>query len=370
MRFLLDQDIYGATTTLTDPTQATPEWLTGVLARSGCLPRGYVIDVSVSVTSSFTSTIGRLSLTYSGDAPSTAPSNLFLKVSNPQSGQRVVGADQWRWEVQFHREIAPMIDDPPVVPCYDAAFDEQTGAAHLLLLDVSETHTQPAYPLPPSRVQAERTMDAFAQVHAFWWDHPDLDQIDELPNAESTRAYVTSIGACYPGFADFLADRLSGARRRVYDRVLAALPRLYERITSGAGLTLIHGDANWQNVLVPRDPDGGRALIIDWQLWNISFGAEALANLIALQWFPDRRAEMERDLLLRYHEGLMRRDVAGHTWDDCWNDYRLAVVTRALFMPMWQWSSGQPPRAWWAHLECTMQAFDDLGCSELLGGPL
>jgi len=58
--------------------------------------------------------------------------------------------------------------------------------------------------------------------------------------------------------------------------------------------------------------------------------------------------------------------VEGYTWRDCWNDYRLAVVTRALFMPMWQWSSGQPPRAWWASLECALQAFEDLGCAELV----
>ena len=354
------------TIALTDPAQATPDWLTRVLAAGGCLPQGKVVDVRASATSSFTSTIGRLGLTYSDDAPPTAPSHLFLKMSNPNSGQRVVGSDQWRWEVQFHTELAPAMDDPPVVPCYDAVFSEETGAAHLLFLDVSDTHTQPAYPLPPSRVQAEQTMDAFAQVHGFWWDHPGLGQIDELPNAESTLAYVTSVRDCYPGFADFLGDRLSGARRCLYDSVLAALPRLHERKTRGTDLTVIHGDANFSNVLVPRDPHTGRALLIDWQLWGISFAAESLANLIALHWYPERRAEMERSLLGRYHSGLVRGGVESYTWADCWNDYRLAVVTRALFMPMWQWSSGQPPSAWWAHLECAMQAFDDLGCAEFL----
>jgi hypothetical protein len=289
-----------------------------------------------------------------------------LKISNPDSEQRVVGADQWRWEVQFHTEIARMMDGPPVVPCYDALFCDETGRAHLLFLDVSDTHTQPTYPLPPSLPQCESAMDAFAEVHAFWWDHPALGEIDELPDAESTLAYVTSVRGCFPRFADFLGDRLSNARRRLYDGVLASLPRLFERVARGTGLTLIHGDASFQNVLVPRDLHTGRALLIDWQLWGISFAAEDLANLIALHWYPGRRKETERDLLRRYHAGLVRHGVEGYAWADCWRDYRLAVVTRALFMPMWQWSSGQPPRSWWANLECAMQAFNDLGCAELL----
>lgn len=345
---------------------ATPEWLTRVLRASGCLIQGEVVDVAASVAESFTSEIGHLEVRYSADAPVSAPARLFLKVRNPASGQRVVGSDQWRWEVEFHTRIASRMRDPPVVPCCDAAFCETTGEAHLLLLDVSATHVQPANPLPPSRMQCERALEAFAQVHAFWWDHADLGEIDELPSEESTARYVASIRECFPGFADSLGDALSSARRSIYARVLGELPRLYERTSSASDLTLIHGDAHWQNVLLPRDPVAGRAYIVDWQLWGISFAAEDLANLIALQWYPEQRAAMERELLGCYHRGLVRGGVVGYTWADCWNDYRLAVVTRALFMPMWQWSSGQPPRAWWANLECALQAFDDLHCVELL----
>jgi thiamine kinase-like enzyme len=211
-------------------------------------------------------------------------------------------------------------------------------------------------------------MDAFAEVHAFWWDRPALGEIDELPDSQSAAEYAGSVRECFPRYADFLGDRLSDARRSLYDRVLAALPRLFERVTQGTGLTLIHGDANFWNVLLPRDPHRARALIIDWQLWGISFAAEDLSNLIALHWYSDRRKEVERDLLVRYHGGLVRNGVQAYPWDECWNDYRLAVVTRVLFMPMWQWSSGQRPSSWWAHLERAMQAFDDLGCAELVEG--
>jgi Ser/Thr protein kinase RdoA (MazF antagonist) len=209
-------------------------------------------------------------------------------------------------------------------------------------------------------------MDAFARIHGFWWDHPSLSEIDDLPSVESTATYVDSVRTCFPGFADLLGESLSTHRRTIYDRVLAELPRLSERLTRGSDLTLIHGDAHWGNVLIARDSRRDGSLIIDWQLWGISFAAEDLANLMALQWPRRSLAQIERDLLQRYHRRLVRAGVQTFTWEDCWSDYRLAVVTRVLFMPMWQWSSGQPRRDWSRNLEHALLAYEDLGCAQLV----
>ncbi len=86
-----------------------------------------------------------------------------------------------------------------------------------------------------------------------------------------------------------------------------------QRKTQGRHLTLIHGDANLSNILLPRDAGKGRALIIDWQMWGIGFGAEDLSNLMALFWGPDDRRVLERDLLARYHASLLQHGVAGST---------------------------------------------------------
>jgi hypothetical protein len=258
------------------------------------------------------------------------------------------------------------MDDPPLVRCFNGTFSAETGAAHLLFEDVSRTHYQTERPLPPPRPQCDSTLDGFAAFHAFWWDHPGLGSVADLPTAESTAAYRDAIARHYRTWADALGDALSARRRRIYEEVMAALPKLHDRLTRGAGLTLIHGDANFWNVLLPRDPEVDRALIIDWQLWGVSFGAEDLANLIALHWYGDRRRGMEQDLIKRYHRGLMQGSVSAYPWDDCWLDYRLAVITRALFMPMWIWSSGQRAAGWWPDLERAMQAFDDLECRDLL----
>jgi hypothetical protein len=274
----------------------------------------------------------------------------------------------WRKEVEFHTTIVSDMDDPPVVPCYDASFSDETGAAALLFRDMSETHYQTERPLPPPRAECESTMDAFAAFHAFWWDHPGLGDLEPLPTPASIAENVDSVRGCYPRFADALGDLLSPRRRRIYDGVLVDLPQLLGRLTLGRDLAMIHGDANFSNVLLPRAPHTERALIIDWQLWGVSFPAEDLANLIALHWYGDRRKVLERDLLMRYHGRLLQAGVTGYTWEDCWHDYRLAVITRILFMPMWVWASGQSPTAWWPDLERAMQAFNDLRCADLVTG--
>jgi len=87
-------------------------------------------------------------------------------------------------------------------------------------------------------------------------------------------------------------------------------------------------------------------------------------------WDGERRRALERRLLARYHAGLLERGVQGYAWADCWRDYRLAVITRALFMPLWFWASGAPHALVCSGLENACQAYDDLGCAELLSGKL
>ena len=108
-------------------------------------------------------------------------------------------------------------------------------------------------------------------------------------------------------------------------------------------------------------------MIIDWQLWGVRLGAEDLAHLLTVFWDPADRRRLERELVQHYHQGLLRHGIKGYTWDDCWHDYRLAILLRTLFMPMWFWSSGAPTSLWAGCLERAVQAVEDLGCRELLG---
>jgi hypothetical protein len=349
---------------LRDPAEATPGRITLLLRDGGGFPRGRVEAVRVELESSYTSTIARLALSYSADAPPGMPHRLFLKLSRMDSQQRVVGKLERRREVLFHTRVAPMMPDPPVVRCYHAAFDEESGASHLLLDDVSITHVQATPRVPPPIRQAASAMEALADFHAFWWDNPQLGTIGTLPSPESAGEHTANARAHFPGFAAACAEAVSSERRKLYETVLDALPRLQRRVTGHGNLTVIHGDANFSNVLLPRDPESDRSRIIDWQLWGVSFAAEDLSHMIALFWDREHRRSMERELLSRYHDRLLRNGPSAWSWTDLWDDYRLAVILRVLLMPMWFWLAGSP--AWRGSLERALQAFDDLGCRELL----
>jgi hypothetical protein len=357
---------YAMSEPLTDLVQVTPQWLTEVLLACGCLPRGRVSGVQITSQASYTSTLARLCVSYTADAPESAPSRLLLKLSRPDPRQRVVGSEQRRAEVTFHTALAKMMPDPPVAPCHRAVFSEETGASDLLFDDLSATHIAGSLEIPPSREQCERALDAFAAVHAYWWDNPILVSLTEMPDHDSVAAYVASIEAHFPPFVEALGRQLSPGERLVFEKVLAALPALFRRVARGKHLTLIHGDANFSNVLLPRDPAQGRALIIDWQLWGASFAAEDLAHLIALFWNPADRRALERALLRRYYDALVEYGVGRYTWEECWDDYRLAIILRVLFMPMWFWTAGLPLVSVRSRLNNAMQAYAELGCGELL----
>ncbi len=348
------------------PDEATAEWITDVLRQSRCLPRGRILSLSRVKECSYTSTIVRLRPVYSADAPSTSPQRLLLKLSRPDSGQTVVGGEQRRREVMFHIEVAAAMPSPPVVRCHHAGYCEETGAASLLFDDVSATHSAGRQSSPPPLPEAESAIEALASFHAFWWDHDGLGKIDELPDDRSVAELVAINRERFPEFADALGPRLTDPQRRVYEKVLTALPRLWSRISGGKDLTLIHGDANFSNLLLPHSPDSDRALIIDWQLYGISFAAEDLAHLMALFWNREQRQVMEKHLLKRYHQGLLLHGVDGYDWDDCWQDYRLSVILRVLFMPMWFWVTGSPASWWLTGLDRAMEAVEDLRCLELL----
>jgi hypothetical protein len=86
---------------------------------------------------------------------------------------------------------------------------------------------------------------------------------------------------------------------------------------------------------------------------------------LSLHWEAGPRSERERDLVQRFHAGLLACGVAGYSWGQCWYDYRLAVINH-LFTPMQQWADHHWPGLWWGRMERTLKSFNDFDCAELL----
>ena len=346
--------------------QITPAWLTDTLRQNGHLVRGSVGKLNKEDFKTFFSHIYRLEVDYSEDATPGLPSKMLLKVPLFENEASLkMGKD----EVFVYNTLKSAMNDPPVVPCFDATYSPDSHRSHLLLKDLSDSHFQPEIPIPPSKRHCELCVETLAQFHAFWWEHPSLGaEIGQLFDKDSLTELVAFIRKDLSGFIDALSDRLSANRRKALEEALEVAQKFWaRRLTSIERNTLIHGDAHMWNFLHPKEPENGRAYLIDLATSNrIRPPTNDLAYMMALQWYPERRAIMEESLLRHYHLSLLSFGVKGYTWEDCRLDYRYSVVTH-LFTPVLQCAGGQiPATVWWHNFERISEAYKDLNCAELL----
>jgi len=307
-----------------------------------------------------------LEIRYAPGSPA-GPSRVILKGSSRMNNE--LGNLS---EVSFYQHAAPKMwggmQNPPILRCYSALTAPEGQGYQLVLEDCMETHAgRSPTMLPPTLQECEWIIDTLADLHAFWWDHSQLGEMgSSLPSQESIQTDLERDAANYTRLADFLGDRLTLARRAMFEQLLDCLPEARTRhLTLGRGLTLTHDDPHAGNFLYPRNPKLHRLLLIDWKSWSIQPGAADLAHMMGVFWFLERRARLEQPLLHRYLKRFVSKGVTGYTLDDLWFDYRLAICSLMLY-PIWQWSVGLPDWMWWPHLERLATAFEDLHCKEVL----
>jgi Ecdysteroid kinase-like family len=343
------------------PPAAEPAYLTEALRRVGALGEGRVSDVAIDNSrDTILSRILRLRLSYVGDA-AEGPASIILKTSlleraNSQSGCR---------EVAFYTQVAAVMSSHLVPRCFDAAWDADTNAWHLLLEDLTHSHfTLTNWPLPPTLEQSEQIVAARARFHAEWWDDPRLG-VSIGSWLDLGDRQLQQFAEKVASFADRLGDRLSTERRDLYQRLIDAGHRLNARCHSHRHMTIVQGDAHVWNVFLPHDADSDDLRLFDWDSWRVDVGTDDLAYMMALHWFPDHRRRWERHLLDHYHAVLLTYGVAGYDRRALDEDYRLSVLWQ-IATPVWQAAHNIPPWIWWNHLERIFLAVDDLGCRDLL----
>jgi hypothetical protein len=350
---------------LTGPNDLTPEWLTGALRAADVLARGRVVDVEAGATErQLRSLTTRVSVSYSDDAPSDAPTRLFLKVATTST--RRSPASSPNPEVVFYTSVANQMPAPPVPRCFHAAESAEEERLHLLLEDHSDTHGNSEWPIPPSEGHCHDFVEALAVFHAWWWDREALDRASRRPGAADFTDMAKALDAQLPRLFDVIGDRLAKTDRDSYERVVhGAAPLLAERFASNGALTLAHGDAHFWNVLLPFERGASGPLFVDWADNQIAPGVMDLAYAIALHWHPERRARLEQPLLRRYHRTLQANGVSKYSWDDLLADYRLFAL-RNMLIPVGQWDRGLPAYIWWGHLERGLLAARDLQAFDLI----
>ena len=328
-------------------SEITPAWLTAILARYGSLVAGQVLHVEQTRDPNPITQNATLLLTYSPDAPGPCPKRLFFKHSSRAT------------EAKFYQKIAPMLTNPMAPICYDAQYDDTNS--HVLVAYIEGTHFTPPEAMPMPLVYHEMIVDALADLHSQFWDHPRLRR-DIGALARDVPAFSFAMPSQhFAVFVDTLGERLSVRRRGHYESILAHYPSY----RPSGPKTLAHGDTHWGNFLYPYDPTAHNLYLIDWAEWHVNLGVGDLAYNIALQCYPERRARIEQPLMRRYHNRLLAGGIHDYGWEQCWEEYRRMVIEQCLWPIVWH-HFDLSPNVWWFALECTLAAFDDLGCEEFL----
>jgi hypothetical protein len=360
----------------------TPTWLTAALRASGFLVQGEVLAVLSQATASFRSRTHRLQLRYSPDASPGLATRMILKRSLSERWAAAEGAE----EVNFYRWSASLRPLPPaIVPCFAAANDPESGDSYLLLEDLSETHAPPitrdeqvsiTRGIPQAHDLA-RVTDALARHHAYWWDHPLLGAgIFTVGywsrNADRFARYLLRRRTAWEELAAGEASWFPADLLELYERVFRHLRSHWEvylepRFRPGSHLTLVHGDAYFANFLCPKDPTVGATYLIDWQSPSVDIGGYDLANLCATFWTSEQRHEAQREekMLRHYYAVLSTHGVSGYSWDNLVSDYKAGLLFW-LLMPLQDRYGGAARDYWWPKMQCTVAAFRDWRCEDLL----
>lgn len=131
-----------------------------------------------------------------------------------------------------------------------------------------------------------------------------------------------------PARLDQLAPRFQGEWRGLCERAIPSWANLFiQRIAAGTGLTLVQGDAQLGNRLLPRDPLRHRPVIIDWEGVTRGIGVWDLGRTLIQTGLPSHeRQELERIVLPRYQAHLTECGIQDYSLEDCLADYSLCVV--------------------------------------------
>jgi hypothetical protein len=313
-------------------------WLTEVLRSNGRLePDVEVVDLHLEPIGEVVGVFGtvhRVTPSYSG--PTTAPTTFVAKFPTDAVENKTVGMalDIYAREIHVLRNVAahsPGLDHARVV---HADMDPANGAFALLVEEVTGKSVGDQL-AGLSRTQVESVLDVLAELHAHWWDHPELATSDWLPrcNHPVQLAVVPGImTSAMPVVAERYGERLGPEKVAMGNAVAEQYADLMHRIAERAR-TFTHTDMRAVNLFF--DDAGSDVTIIDWQLCTYSVPMQDAMYLYGSSITVEDFAAWGVDTMRHYHERLNAHLAAkgeSYSWDDLWLDSQL-VALWALVSP-------------------------------------
>jgi hypothetical protein len=354
-----------------DPTKLDAGWFTSALRSTGTIGDG--VEVTDFTAEQIGQGVGilallwRIHLTYGpgGSGPDTA----ILKLPHTMPESRHV-ADSFRFyerEVRFY-EAAAERSPLRTAARYASAFDDEGGSGDFLLLmeDLAGRTVHDQVAGCPAG-DAERDLQGLAAHHAAWWDSPELASMSwavRVCDPPNPQALVPALRQSWPIIESRFADCLRGPMFEAAKRMPDAVVPLMERL-SQPPVTLLHGDHRLDNLFFSADD----VATLDWQITGTGRGAYDVAYFLSQSVVAEERKRVEHDLVRAYHDALVAHGVRGYSFEDCWEDYRMAT----LFVSVYPLNAGavdlvndRAVELFTAMLERSVAAILDLDALELM----
>ena len=356
-----------------DLEDITPSWLTSALRHGQSLGTASVISCSAEIIAEgtgFMNRLYRLTVRYSSNA-GDLPSTIVVKLPSADPQLRTVfeRLGQNRREVRFYRSLASN-QHLPGPRCYFSEVDPTTGNTVLLLEDMAAHARQGDSVAGCSMDDARRAITQLARFQASWWDTPALDDLDWIPiKDEETDDYLDICPHAWESLKHKAGIGMPDRLRRIGECLKSEVPRIKSAL-SGHPRTIVHGDYRLDNCFFDDSNRSTSPTVFDWEFCVRGRGVCDVATFVSEAFPPEERRKVESSLVHTYHSVLVANGVTGYPSDDCWRDYRLAMLEIFVF---WIVSGGHcnydgSRATTYLHNAMTRfdAAIDDLASTELL----
>lgn len=304
----------------------TKEWLTEKLKASGKL-NSEVTGLDIQTIGQGVGLMGelaRLTLTYAGEE--NLPKTMVAKCAAQNENINVARVlDFYNREANFYNNIgaASGLRTPD---CYYAAVDQDTYHCAILMEDLGDVSPNDQI-VGASEAEAYAAIEKLSQMHGRYWgkvEDPGNDWMYDLMGEESCTilkdmVYMPALEPCIEKFADFFDDE----SRALVRTVGANFPTYWSHRISPAQ-TFVHGDYRQDNFLYMGDDLN--AVVMDWQISARGRGIFDFTYFVCQSLQPERRKEIEKDLLRHYLEGLAAAGVKDYDFDTAFQDYRTMIL--------------------------------------------
>ncbi len=295
------------------------------------------------------------------------PDRVLLKMPTADVGTRTMLSGAYRSEVRFYTELVDTVEIR-VPACHAASEVTDDGRFTLLLEDLAPARQgdQIAGCTP---MQARVAAENLAGLHGPRWNDPALLATEGLTRSgpEDAKLLAEVYGPATEAFVEILDGRLSARAEEVLGRCVE-MTEAWSLARQDARFSLVHGDYRLDNLMFTDDARPA-TWALDWQTLSLGLPARDLAFLLGTGLEPQTRAEHERSLVTSYHRALTGWGVTDHSLEECWDDYRFAMLQGplvAVFGCAYGARSDRGDAMFAAMVERSCAAIEELGTFDLI----